>query len=132
MQHVPPLVLGGYELQPTDCYLCGIAFVMNPQSYGEVTLNSANPSDASRMDPNLVSHPYDRRVIIEGMRRLMDLFEALVFKESTVKIVGCSKSRSDEDIWVSCMQKGMKVERLTGRRITALTTCSLPGTCAAQ
>jgi choline dehydrogenase-like flavoprotein len=105
MQHVPPLVLGRYELQPTDCYLCGIAFVMNPQSYGEVTLNSANPSDSPRMDPNLVSHPYDRRVIIEGTRRLMDLLEAPVFKDSTVKIAGYPKSRSDEDIWVCFGEK---------------------------
>jgi choline dehydrogenase-like flavoprotein len=74
---------------------------MNPQSYGEVTLNSANPSDAPKIQPNLVSHPYDRRVLIEGTRKLMDLFEAPVFKENTVKMVGCPKSRSDEDIWVS-------------------------------
>ena len=31
----------------------------------------------------------------------MDYLEAPVFKKSTVKMIGCPKSRSDEDIWVS-------------------------------
>lgn len=93
--------MGDYQLQPTDSYLTALAFVMNPQSYGEVTLASANPLDAPKADPRLVSHPYDRRVLIEGVRKVMDYLEAPVFNESTVKMIGCPKSRSDEDIWVS-------------------------------
>jgi choline dehydrogenase-like flavoprotein len=73
---------------------------MNPQSYGEVTLNSADPSDTPKVNPKLLSHPYDRRVIIEAMRKMMDYLEAPVFKQSTVRMIGCPKSRSDEDIWV--------------------------------
>ncbi|KAH6718962.1 glucose-methanol-choline oxidoreductase-like protein [Leptodontidium sp. MPI-SDFR-AT-0119] len=100
--HTPPLFVGDYQLQPTDSYLTALAFVMNPQSYGEVTLNSADPLDAPKADPRLVSHPYDRRVLIEGVRKLMDYLEAPVFKKSTVKMIGCPKSRSDEDIWEHC------------------------------
>jgi choline dehydrogenase-like flavoprotein len=66
-----------------------------------VTLNSANPSDAPRVDPKLLSHPFDRRVMIEAMKSMMDYLEAPVFKKNTVKMIGCPKSRSDEDIWVS-------------------------------
>jgi len=73
---------------------------MNPHSYGEVTLNSADPSDAPKMDPKFLSHPFDRRVIIEAMRKMMDYLEAPVFKKDTVKMIGCPKSRSDDDIWV--------------------------------
>lgn len=73
---------------------------MNPQSYGEVTLASANPLDAPIADPNLLSHPFDRRVIIEAMRSTMDWLEAPVFKKNTVKMIGCPKSRSEEDVWV--------------------------------
>ena len=74
----------------------------DPQSEGEVTLNSANPSDVPRVDPKLLSHPFDRRVMIETMRSMMDYLEAPVFKKNTVKMIGCPKSRSEEDIWVSC------------------------------
>jgi len=84
---------------------------MNPQSYGEVTLNSANPVDAPKIQPNLASHPFDRRALIESLRQLMDLLEAPIFKESTIKMVGCPKSRSDDDIWV-CAHSTWKVKAL--------------------
>ncbi|KAG0649714.1 alcohol dehydrogenase [Hyphodiscus hymeniophilus] len=100
--HTPPLYTGDYELKPTDCYLTALGFVMNPQSEGEVTLNSASPSDAPKVDPKLLSHPYDRRVMIEAMRSMMDYLEAPVFKKNTVRMIGCPKSRSDEDIWDHC------------------------------
>ncbi len=73
---------------------------VNPQSEGEVTLSSADPSDPPVVDPNFMSHPFDRRVIIEAMRQMMIYLEAPVFKKSTVKMIGCPKSTSDEDIWV--------------------------------
>lgn len=73
---------------------------MNPQSTGEVTLNSANPTESPKVDPKLLSHPFDRRVMIEGMRQMLDYLEAPVLKKSTIKMIGCPKSRSDEDIWV--------------------------------
>jgi choline dehydrogenase-like flavoprotein len=60
---------------------------MNPQSYGEVTLDSADPSDAPKADPKLLSHPYDRRVMIEAMRKMMKYLEAPVFKKRTVKMM---------------------------------------------
>ncbi|KAE8443347.1 hypothetical protein EG329_001990 [Mollisiaceae sp. DMI_Dod_QoI] len=100
--HTPPLFVGDYVLQPTDSYLTALSFVMNPQSTGEVTLNSADPSDAPRVDPKLLSHPFDRRVMIEAMRQTMDYLEAPVFKKSAIKMIGCPKSRSDEDIWEHC------------------------------
>jgi hypothetical protein len=40
-------------------------------------------------------------VIIEAMQKMMGFLEALVFKKNTVKMIGCPKSRSDADIWVS-------------------------------
>ncbi len=63
-------------------------------------MNSANPSDGPKIDPKLLSHPYDKRVIIEAMRSMMDYLEAPVFKKNTVKMIGCPKSKSEEDIWV--------------------------------
>jgi choline dehydrogenase-like flavoprotein len=75
---------------------------MNPQSTGTVTLNSASPLDAPRVDPNLLAHPFDRRVMIEAMRSLMTFLSAPVFAKDTVRMIGCPKSTSDEDIWEHC------------------------------
>lgn len=99
-QHTPPLYIGSYELQPTDSYLCALNFVMNPQSTGTVTLNSADPSDAPIIDPRLASHPYDRRVLIEGYRKLVNLLKAPVFAKDTVRMVGGPEAGTDEEIWV--------------------------------
>jgi choline dehydrogenase-like flavoprotein len=87
--------------------MTALTFVMNPQSYGEVILNSADPTDAPIIDPKLMSHPYDRRVMIEGMRSLMEFLEAPTFKKTTIKPVGWPKSKSDEDIWVCLPPRGI-------------------------
>ena len=100
MKHVPPLYIGDYQLQPTDSYLCALNFIMNPQSTGTVTLASSDPSDAPIIDPRLASHPYDRRVMIEGYRKLVEFLKAPVFKKDTVQIVGTPLGASDEEIWV--------------------------------
>ena len=73
---------------------------MNPQSTGTVTLNSANPSDAPIIDPRLASHPYDRRVMIEGYKELVKLLKAPVLEKDTVRMVGGPEAGSDEEIWV--------------------------------
>lgn len=100
--HTPPLFIGDHQLQSTDSYVTALAFPMNPQSYGEVTLASSNPADLPLVDPKLLSHPYDRRAAIEALRAMMDLLEAPVFAKNTIKMIGCPKSRSDEDCLVSC------------------------------
>lgn len=77
-----------------------MAFVMNPQSHGEVTLTSADPADLPAIDPRLLSHPFDRRVAIEGYRQMLRFLESPVFAKNAVRMVGCAKGTSDEDIWV--------------------------------
>jgi choline dehydrogenase-like flavoprotein len=89
---------------------------MNPQSRGEITLNSANPADAPVIDPRFLSHPYDRCVAIEALRQLMLLFEAEVFRENTVKWIGSPESKADEDIWVSCFACAVSRHMARGRR----------------
>lgn len=45
-----------------------------------------------------MSHPFDRRVAIEALRKVLALLEAPVFQDTTVKMLG-PKSRSDDDLW---------------------------------
>lgn len=74
---------------------------MNPMSTGSVKLNSSDPRDAPKIDPNLLSHEFDRRVAIESLRKTMEFLEAPVLKRGTIGKIGWPKSDSDEDIWVS-------------------------------
>lgn len=51
------------------------AVVMNGQSRGSVSLSSADPTGPAINDVNYLSHPYDRRVMIEGLRAVTKFSE---------------------------------------------------------
>jgi len=72
---------------------------MNPQSRGTVTLHSSNPVDPPIIDPKFLTNPFDRRVIIDGLRQTMEMLSAPVFAATTLEKVG-PKDSSDEEIWV--------------------------------
>jgi choline dehydrogenase-like flavoprotein len=71
---------------------------MNPQSRGTVTLASPDPSSSPLINPNFLTHPFDRRLIIDGIRETMRIQRAPVFAHRTLKTLGPA-SDSDEDIW---------------------------------
>jgi choline dehydrogenase-like flavoprotein len=71
---------------------------MNPQSRGSVTLQSFDPSTPPLIDPHFLTHPFDRRVMIDGLREVMRIQRAPVFASRTLKTLGPA-SDSDEDIW---------------------------------
>jgi choline dehydrogenase-like flavoprotein len=73
-------------------------FNLNTESRGTVTLQSANPNDPALYDPNYFSHPYDRRVAIEGVREVLKVAQHPAFQRDTVRVVDVPKSDSDEDI----------------------------------
>lgn len=66
------------------------------------------------MNPNFLSHAYDRRVMIEGMRQLVRLFTAPIFKEKTVQYIG-PVDNSDDAIWVSTSIRNFTSARMLQR-----------------
>lgn len=77
---VPDVPLAAERLGPetfaADAKLLTFAaVVMNAQSRGSVKLSSADPAVPPLIDLNYLSHPYDRRVIIEGLRAVTKLSE---------------------------------------------------------
>ncbi|KAL2832610.1 hypothetical protein BDW59DRAFT_181040 [Aspergillus cavernicola] len=79
-------------------YLCLAVFLMNGQSRGEVTLQSADPTVPLLFNPNLLSHPYDRRVCVEGYKELLAVTRHPSFAKDTVSTILGPASESDEDI----------------------------------
>ena len=71
------LILTGPDMPPMHVVPEGESYVtitvcgMNLQSSGSITLRSANPDDDAVIDPEYFSHPYDRRVMLEGTREAM-------------------------------------------------------------
>jgi choline dehydrogenase-like flavoprotein len=80
-----------------------MCLVFNPQSRGTVTLRSSDPSTKPVVDPRFLTHPFDRRVIIDGVRETMRMLSAPVYAAHTVQKLG-PKDDSDEAIWVSFMR----------------------------
>lgn len=73
---------------------------MNMQSKGEVTLKSANATDNPVINPNYMSHPYDRRMMTLAIRETMRFSQSGVIKQGFKEHVMAPKSQSDEDIHV--------------------------------
>lgn len=91
----------GEETQTDEEVFSAICLVMNPQSRGKITLTSADPCDAPRIDPAFLSHSFDRRVISEAMREMVRFFQAPVFSERTVRKLAWPEADTDEAILVS-------------------------------
>ncbi|KAF2475007.1 alcohol oxidase [Lindgomyces ingoldianus] len=86
-----------YTPAPDTTYFGAICLLLNPQSRGSVTLRSASPSDAPIIDPKFLSHPFDRRVLVEGMRETIRILSAPIYFSRTIRLLG-PKDNSDEAI----------------------------------
>jgi choline dehydrogenase-like flavoprotein len=75
---------------------------MNSLSEGSVTLASADPNVAPVIDLNYLSHPYDRRVFIEGLRKLIEFSKMPAFEAVTEKRVEGPDGDSDEALLEHC------------------------------
>lgn len=73
----------------------------NQQVQGEVTLASANPKDLLIADPHMLEHPYDRRVMIEGVKMMLDIIEKTRISQAIIQPIVAPKSSSDKDVLVS-------------------------------
>jgi len=58
----------GSDIARGNSYMTFLAFLLNPQSEGTVTLRSANPADKPVIRLNYLEHPYDARVFREAIR----------------------------------------------------------------
>ncbi|KAH5044172.1 hypothetical protein HBI65_212070 [Parastagonospora nodorum] len=95
--HSPPSFLA-YTPSPSENYFGAICLTMNPQSKGTVTLQSSNPTTPPLINPNFLTHPFDRRVLVDGLREVMRLQRAPIFASRTLKTLGPADD-SDEAIW---------------------------------
>ncbi|KAK6842007.1 FAD/NAD(P)-binding protein [Apiospora arundinis] len=97
--HTP--FFGDVEVAGDEEVFSAICLVMNPQSRGTVSLKSADPREAPIIDPKFLTHPFDRRVAIEGMREMLRFFQAPAWKQKTVRNVSWPQDDSDSAIWES-------------------------------
>ncbi|KAF2855887.1 GMC oxidoreductase [Plenodomus tracheiphilus IPT5] len=89
----------GSHITEGNSYMTFIAFLMNPQSEGSVTLRSSNPADKPVIKLNYLTHPYDARIFREAIR---STWQKLVLNptiaKSVVRTILGPASLSDEDV----------------------------------
>jgi choline dehydrogenase-like flavoprotein len=89
----------GTKLGEGNTYITFIAFLMNPQSRGSVTLLSKNAVDKPVIQLNYLSHPYDRAVMKEAVKETWKKVTSNpVVAPHIVKTILGPKSVGDEDV----------------------------------
>jgi choline dehydrogenase-like flavoprotein len=88
-----------YIPKPDISFVGAACILENPQSHGTVKLASSNPIDHPIIDPKFLSHPFDRKVMIDGIRQTLRLLRAPVYAENTVDVIGPDPDAPEEVIW---------------------------------
>ncbi|KAJ4368394.1 hypothetical protein N0V83_006751 [Neocucurbitaria cava] len=141
----------GAQLEPGNTYVTFLAFLMNPQSEGSVTLKSSDPEDKPVIKLNYLTHPYDARVMREAIRETWTLIAENPSIKPTIRKTLCGPaSLLDEDIdafiratagtvWhangtvkmgregdeMACVDWRFRVRGVKGLRVADLSVCPL-------
>jgi choline dehydrogenase-like flavoprotein len=98
LTHIPMHFFAPDMFKDDYSYVGLAAFMMNPQSRGEVTLQSSDPNTPLLFNPRFLGDPFDRRACIEIYRHLLEVSRAPMFAKDTVSTLIGPASDSDEDI----------------------------------
>ena len=108
---LPPTM---YNLSPDACAMNFAIGVMNAASTGSITLASSDPSVAPNIDVNYLSHPYDRRVAIEGLRALVAFSHMPAFAAVTETVIEGPDEDSEEELWAHAKKSVAPVFHFAG------------------
>ena len=72
-------------------------YLLNQQSVGSVRLQSADPKQPMVFEANSLSHPFDKRVVVDATKETLRFLNSPYFQEGNVTVDG-PRSDSEEDI----------------------------------
>lgn len=73
-------------------------YYLRPKSRGTVRLASSNPFDQLKIDPNYLSHPEDRKGLLEGVKRTQQIFKEEQLAKYVIKDTLTGDAKNDEDL----------------------------------
>ncbi|OZJ03665.1 hypothetical protein BZG36_03527 [Bifiguratus adelaidae] len=95
-----PLVPPTYVFSDCDDGFLSIAVVnMNPQSRGSINLQSSDPEMPPLIDFAFMTYPYDRHILIEGVRHAMQFVKTRTISKYWKSSINVPKGEQEQDIW---------------------------------
>ena len=81
--------------------------VLRPKSRGRIKLRSSNPFDYPIILPNYFSDPYDMKISIRGIRKMIELLDTEALRNIDAKLLmkkipGCKHLENDSDEYWEC------------------------------
>ena len=59
----------------------GVVWQCHPKSRGTLEIRSADPAEAPKIQPNYLSHEHDRKVMVEGVKMMREIYNMEAFKD---------------------------------------------------
>lgn len=134
-----------------------LEILLTPQSRGTIKLRSSSPADPPLVDLDFLSHPYDRRGMIEAVRAGLSFQNIPKWRIGVTGVAGGPNSESDEDILEfakkhisasmhpagtckmgrdtdvdACVDRHFRVRGVTGLRVVDMSVAPLLGTTHTQ
>lgn len=63
-------------------------------------LQSANPADPPTINPNFLTHPFDKRLAIESVRETLEFLNQPLMSKDSIRLAAGPEGGGDEDILV--------------------------------
>lgn len=92
-----PLYYSG-PLDARDSVAAHEGLMQNCLSRGSVTLASRDPRDPPVIDPRYLAHPYDLRVAVETVRKVVEVGRAQAYASTLVRMIHGPRKASGEEI----------------------------------
>lgn len=94
---IPPCTTNALA-SPENDYLTAFVFLHNAQSRGEVTLSSASAASPPRIDPQFLSHPFDRTCAVAATKRALAFVRHPSMAKYIDSAVDVPTSDNDDDV----------------------------------
>lgn len=88
------------SVRAPDHYLATAVAFQATQATGELRLNSADPKEAPAINPNFLSHPFDRRLAIESAREALQFLRSPLLAKGQGRLAAGPAGPGDEEILV--------------------------------
>jgi len=98
--HFLPAILLDHGRKTAFGYGYGVhVCCLYPESRGEITLQSADPSKPALIDPKYLTHEYDQKVMIDGVKKARAILATKEFEQYKSREIGPGPDvQSDEEI----------------------------------